>query len=160
MELTQTKPLAIVILQDGTRLFAEATKENLSIEVMKREYIEIQWSMISTVKWNIRTIRDATDPEYYEFFILEHLPYDVMERMHDALGKIHDSKKSITLQAIISHQKRIEDELSYKKWDISPEEKENRRYNVMKVNEVLVKKWILSRESADRIIKKILNNTL
>lgn len=159
MELTQTQPLSIVILQDGTRLFAETVKEVLSSEVLKRDYIEIEWSMISTVKWNIRTIRDATDLEYYEHFILEKLPYEVMERMHDAIGKINEQKKTLSLQAIVSHQKRIQDELSHKKGTLTPQEKENRRYNVMRMNDILVKKWVIKQSDADRIIGKILWNS-
>lgn len=156
MELKQTRPLSIVILQDGVRLFAETTKDQIAIDSEKNWFLSIQGNMISTVKGNIRTIRDATDPEYYEFFILDKLPPPVIERMHEALAKIHAINKPISLMAIISYQKRIEEELSQKRWWLTPEEKENRRYNVMRMNEILVTRWFFKQIDADRIMLKIL----
>lgn len=166
MELTQSKPLSIVILQDWTRLFAQANKENITHEIKRLEqtkwdYIKIQDQMISTVKGNIRTIRDADDAEYYEFFILEKLPLEVMEKMQILLSKLYEEKKKVSLLALLNYQKKIEDEQQYKWWKaLTPEEKENRRHNVMRMNEILVNKWFMAQSDADRITKKILTNQI
>lgn len=160
MEITQTRPLTIVILQDGTRLFAETTKEKITIDSQKNDFLQIQGNMISTVRWNIRTIRDATDAEYYEFFILEKLPIEVMEKMHIMLGKIYEEKTRPTLLALLNYQKTVQENKRVESWNLTPQEKENRRHNVIKLNEVLVKKWFLTQMDSDRIIKKILTNAL
>lgn len=161
MEIIQSKPLSMVILQDWTRLFAQAEKEKVRAKAEKDDFIQIQEQVISTVKGNIRTIRDATDAEYYEFFILDKLPFEVMEKMNIMLSKIYEDKKKVSLLSLLNYQKRIEDEEQYKPWkSLTPEEKENRRYNVMRMNEILVKKWVIQQSDADRIIKKILTNSL
>jgi len=158
-DITQTQPLTIVILQDWSRLFAQTTKDQVLSDSQKKEFLNINWNIISTVKWNIRTIRDATDAEYYEFFVLENLSLKVMEKMHVLLSKIYENKTKSSLLWLLNYQKRIEEEIRMEKWDLTPEEKENRRYNVIRVNELLVKKWVLTQKDADRIIKKILENT-
>jgi len=156
MEITQTRPLSIVILQDGSRLFAETTKEQIAIDAQKNSFLKIQWQMISTVTGNIRTIRDSNDAEYYEFFVLDHLPPAIMERMSDTLARIHESKQDVTLSAIISRQKRYEEELEYTR-GITPQDKENRRKQIIRMNNLLVEKGVMTHEDADRITKNILN---
>lgn len=157
MELVQNKPLTIVMLQDGTRLFAQWTKEAVTKKAEQDNYIEIQGNMISTVKGNIRTIRDATDIEYYEFHVLESLPPNIMEKMHSIIGKIYDSKvTNVTLEALIRKQKQIEDEENYKKGWLTSQEKENRRKQVARMNQIMVEKWLITKGDADRIIGKIL----
>ncbi len=143
MEITQSKPLSMVILKDLTRLFAETKKEYLTMYVKNSKdypYLEIQGQMVSTVTGNIRTIRDSTDAEYYEFFILDKLPFEVMEKMHSSLTKINENNTKVSLLSLFNHQRRIEDELRMEKSVLTPEEKENRRYNVMRMNDILVKK--------------------
>jgi len=157
-EIVQQQPLAIIILQDWSRLFAQTTKEQILSDSLKKEFLNINWEIISTVKWNIRTIRDATDAEYYEFFILDKLPFEVMEKMHSSLSKINENNTKVSLLSLLNHQRRIEDDLRMEKWVLTPEEKENRRNNVMRLNEILVKKWVLTQNDADRIINKILTN--
>lgn len=165
MEITRTTPLSIVILQDWSKLFAESDKESLAkylTDSKKYPYINIQWQMISTVTGNIRTIRDANDIEYYEYHILEKLPFSIFEKMHSIIWKLYDNKvTNVTLLSLINKQKTIQDEENYKKWKwLTPEEKENRRYNIMKVNAILVSKWILTQRDSDRIMAKIMNPEL
>ena len=159
-DITQTQSLSIVILQDWSKLFAQATMEQILSDSQKKEFLSINGEIISTVKWNIRTIRDATDAEYYEYFVLDKLPQEVMEKMHVTLWHINENKTKASFASLLSHQKRIEEEMRREKWDLTPLEKENRRHNVMRMNEVLVTKWFLTQMDSDRIIKKILTNTL
>lgn len=159
-DIVQQQPLTIIILQDWSRLFAQTTKEQILSDSLKKEFLNINWEIISTVKWNIRTIRDATDAEYYEFFILDKLPNDVMEKMHSSLLKINENWTKVSLLSLLNHQRRVEDEVRMEKWILTSEEKENRRYNVMRVNDILVKKWVLEQKDADRVINKILTNKL
>ncbi len=159
-DIVQQQPLTIIILQDWSRLFAQTTKEQILSDSLKKEFLNINWEIISTVKWNIRTIRDATDAEYYEFFILDKLPNDVMEKMHSSLLKINENWTKVSLLSLLNHQRRVEDEVRMEKWILTPEEKENRRYNVMRVNDILVKKGVLEQKDADRVINKILTNKL
>ena len=157
MELTQTQPLSIVILQDWQRLFAKADKEKVKAKAEKDEYIEIQWEIVSTVRGNIRTIRDATDIEYYEFFVLDKLPQAVMEKMHISIGRLHESKTNVSLTSLLSHQKRLEDEENFKRWWLTPLEKENRRKQVIRMNKIMVDKWIMTSWDVERIVNKMLN---
>jgi len=159
-DIVQQKPLSIIILRDWSRLFAQTTKEQILSDSLKKEFLNINWNIISTVKGNICTIRDATDAEYYEFFILDKLPFEVMEKMHSSLTKINENNTKVSLLSLLNHQRRIEDELWMEKWVLTPEQKENRRHNVMRMNEILVKKWVIKQEDADRIINKILTNKL
>jgi hypothetical protein len=159
-EIVQQQPLTILILQDWSRLFAQTNKEQILSDSLKKEFLNINWNIISTVKWNIRTIRDATDAEYYEFFILDKLPFEVMEKMHSSLTKINENNTKVSLLSLLNHQRTIEDELRMEKWVLTPEEKENWRHIVMRMNDILVKKWVIKKEDADRIINKILSNKL
>jgi hypothetical protein len=157
MELTRNTPLSIIILQDWTRLFAQAEKSKLQARIQKDDFIEIQWEIVSTVKGNIRTIRDATDIEYYEFHVLDKLPPSIMEKMHSIIWKLYDNKvTNVTLIWLINKQKSIQDEEEYRKWWLTPQEKENRRKQVERMNQIMVEKWLLTPWDASRIIGKIL----
>lgn len=160
MELTRNTPLSIIILQDWARLFAQAEKSKLQARIQKDDFIEIQWEIVSTVKGNIRTIRDATDIEYYEFHILDKLPPSIMEKMHSIIWKLYDNKvTNVSLIWLINKQKSIQDEEEYRKWLLTPQEKENRRKQVERMNQIMVEKWFITEWDASRIIGNILIGT-
>lgn len=105
--ITENKPLCVIHQSNDRKLFVEMTVEELDRK-MENSYMIINWQRISTARNLIRQYWPATPVEYYQYYILPSLPFEIKSKMQDLFARMPpEVMEKISLKTILEKQESV-----------------------------------------------------
>ena len=114
MEITENKPLSILILKNEEEIYVPRTFEEMVKWKDKKDRTTWVFWDIAIDNWDIEKVRRADNFDIFSYYVIHKYPDWLRDKFNDNLSHISSEKrKKISYEQVMSWVKRQLDERSY-----------------------------------------------